>query len=73
MVIVIAEVGIVPGHLEEALALEVAQARSRLGVSPRWPLATAVERTMTWYRAWAEGTDARALCEADIARWEAAA
>jgi len=55
------------------LALEVAQARSRLGVSPRWPLATAVERTMTWYRAWAEGTDARALCEADIARWEAAA
>lgn len=55
------------------LALEVAQARSRLGVAPRWPLATAVERTMAWYRAWAEGADARTLCEADIARWEAAA
>ncbi|MBX3638480.1 MAG: NAD-dependent epimerase/dehydratase family protein, partial [Rubrivivax sp.] len=55
------------------LALEVAQARSRLGVAPRWPLATAVQRTMAWYRGWADGSDARALCHADIDAWEAAA
>jgi CDP-glucose 4,6-dehydratase len=63
------------GDLHEAgwLALEVAQARSRLGVWPRWPLAIAVARTMDWYRAWANGADARALCHADIDAWEAAA
>lgn len=54
------------------LALEVAQARSRLAVSPRWPLATAVDRTMAWYRAWSDGADARGLCHADIDAWEAA-
>lgn len=54
------------------LALEVAQARTQLGVSARWPLACAVQRTMAWYRAWSEGSDARALCHADIDAWESA-
>jgi CDP-glucose 4,6-dehydratase len=53
------------------LALEVAQARSVLGVLPRWPLQEAVQRTMHWYRRFAEGADARALCEADIDAFEA--
>ena len=48
------------------LALEVAQARVALGVSPRWALGTAVARTMQWYRDQAGGADARALCLADI-------
>ena len=54
------------------LALEVAKARSVLGVLPRWPLQEAVQRTMLWYRRFAEGADARALCEADIAAFEGA-
>jgi CDP-glucose 4,6-dehydratase len=54
------------------LALEVALARTRLGVTPRWGLAEGVRRTMDWYRRQADGTDARALCEADIAAFEAA-
>ncbi|HJV61634.1 MAG TPA: CDP-glucose 4,6-dehydratase [Albitalea sp.] len=54
------------------LALEVAKARVVLGVAPRWPLREAVERTMHWYRALADGADARALCEADISMHEAA-
>ena len=48
------------------LALEVAKARQRLGVLPRWSLPQAVQRTMRWYRALAEGTPAHALCEADL-------
>ena len=54
------------------LALEVALARTRLGVAPRWGLAEGVRRTMAWYRQQGEGADARALCEADIAAHEAA-
>jgi CDP-glucose 4,6-dehydratase len=48
------------------LALETARARVTLGVQPRWPLHAAVHRTMDWYREYAKGTDARALCDADI-------
>jgi CDP-glucose 4,6-dehydratase len=55
------------------LALEVAAARTRLGVTPRWALPEAVQRTMAWYRALAEGADARELCTRDIAEHEAAA
>ena len=49
------------------LALEVAKARTVLGVAPRWTVAEAVERTIGWYRAEHEGGDARHLCLADIA------
>ena len=31
------------------LALEIAKARTLLGVQPRWTLETAVEKTMNWY------------------------
>lgn len=53
-------------HEAHWLALETAQARSLLGVQPRWPLATAVARTMDWYRAQQQGEDAQVLCQADI-------
>jgi len=55
------------------LALEVAHARVALGVAPRWSLADAVRRTMHWYRAQADGGDARALCLADIDAYAGAA
>jgi CDP-glucose 4,6-dehydratase len=51
---------------EEAIRLDVDKARTVLGVTPQWPLATAVERTMQWYTAHAKGEEARALCEADM-------
>jgi CDP-glucose 4,6-dehydratase len=54
------------------LALEVAKARVELGVQPVWPLQEAVRRTMHWYRRFADGADARLLCESDIADYEAA-
>jgi CDP-glucose 4,6-dehydratase len=55
------------------LALEVAKARSALGVAPRWNLATSVQRTLDWYRQQSAGEDVRGLCMADIDAFEAAA
>lgn len=54
------------------LALEIAKARTALGVEPRWSLAEAVQRTMHWYRQQHDGAYARTVCEADIAAYEAA-
>jgi CDP-glucose 4,6-dehydratase len=54
------------------LALEIAHAREQLGVQPRWDLRETVQRTMAWYRGFAEGQAARALCEADMAAFEGA-
>lgn len=56
-------------HEAGCLALEVARARTVLGVVPRRPLTEAVRRTMLWYRRFADGADARELCEADIANF----
>ena len=53
------------------LALEVAKARQALGVRPRWTLSASVARTMNWYRSQRQGADARVLCLADIAEFEA--
>jgi len=60
-------------HEAGLLMLDPSLARSALGVRARWPLAQAVRRAMDWYRAHAEGADARALCDADIDAYEAAA
>lgn len=53
------------------LALETTKARQTLGLNPKWPLAETVARTMTWYRAQKQGADARSLCQAEIAAYEA--
>lgn len=55
------------------LALEIAKARCVLGIRPKWAITEAVIRTMNWYRAQREGADARKLCEAEIAAYEALA
>ncbi len=51
------------------LALEIAKARSQLGITPRWPLQQAVQRTLHWYRQQAAGECARTLCLSDIAAY----
>jgi CDP-glucose 4,6-dehydratase len=60
-------------HEAGLLALEVAKARRVLGVTPRWTLERAVQRTMAWYRGLAQGQPAMSLCHADIDAFEAAA
>jgi CDP-glucose 4,6-dehydratase len=59
-------------HEAGLLVLETAKARDALGISPRWALREAVERSVAWYRRAAAGADARDLCLADIAAFEAA-
>jgi CDP-glucose 4,6-dehydratase len=59
-------------HEARWLALEIAKARTVLGVQPTWSLFEAVQRTMHWYLEQDDGADARVLCEADIAAYEAA-
>jgi CDP-glucose 4,6-dehydratase len=55
-------------HPHEAgiLKLDAAKARVRLGWQPRWPLATALEKTAQWHRDWQAGAKARDLCMAQI-------
>jgi CDP-glucose 4,6-dehydratase len=48
------------------LTLETAKARTALSVVPRWGLVTAVEKSIAWYRRFADGADPRILCMADI-------
>lgn len=59
-------------HEAAHLALSNLKARRDLGISPRWKLATAVQRTMAWYRQFNEGASAAKLCNADIDAFEAA-
>lgn len=54
----------------ELLALETAKSRAVLGVSPVWPLATAIRKTMEWYRSDLNGANARELCEVEISAFE---
>ena len=60
-------------HEAGCLALETAKARAVLGFSTQWTLAESVSRTMAWYRAQHEGSDARMLCAAEITAYEALA
>jgi CDP-glucose 4,6-dehydratase len=53
------------------LTLEVAKSRMELGVNPKWHLVESVQRTVAWYKAQHQGADARSLCEAEIAAYEA--
>lgn len=57
-------------HESAWLALNVIKAEAVLGITPVLTLGQAVGRTMAWYRAHANGDDARNLCVADIEAFE---
>jgi len=56
-------------HAHEAGLLKVdsSKARSKLGWLPSWNLEGALERTVTWHRAWRAGDDMRSASLAQIA------
>lgn len=58
-------------HPHEAnwLKLDTSKARQRLGWHPRWPLATALEHTVGWHRAWLQGQDMKRVCLDQIAQY----
>jgi len=57
-------------HEANCLHLDASLARQRLHWDMVWPLETALRQTADWYqREWQGSTDARALCEEQIARF----
>ncbi len=49
-------------HEANHLALDISKAKTRLGWAPRWSVASALDRTIDWHRAWSAGVDMKALC-----------
>lgn len=49
-------------HEASYLKLDISKARARLGWQPRWSLATALTRIVSWHQAWLAGADMQALC-----------
>jgi len=60
-------------HESGWLVLDAGKTESVLGFAQRWTLIEGVKRTMAWYRAHQRGTDARALCLADLSDFESRA
>ncbi|VEE63445.1 CDP-glucose 4,6-dehydratase [Shewanella putrefaciens] len=58
-------------HEAGLLNLDISKAKSLLGVTPRWQLAQAIEKTINWYQHFHSGHDARQLCLEDILSFEA--
>jgi CDP-glucose 4,6-dehydratase len=58
-------------HEAKYLKLDISKAKSRLGWSPRWDLATALGHILTWHRAWLARGDVRELCVAQIENYQA--
>ena len=56
-------------HEAQLLMLSSDKAKTQLGWRPRWDFATAVDRTVDWYRGVAAGEDAVALTERQIAAY----
>lgn len=60
-------------HEARYLKLDISKARSELRWVPRLTLQDALERIVTWQRAWLDGADMRARCVAEIVEYEALA
>ncbi len=57
-------------HEAKLLMLSSAKAKAKLGWRPRWDLATALEKTVSWHRAWQNGEDMGAISHAQIHAYE---
>jgi CDP-glucose 4,6-dehydratase len=59
-------------HEANFLKLDSSKARAALGWRPRWSLATALEKSIEWHRAYRSGNDPAETCLEQIADYEAA-
>ena len=59
-------------HEAGRLHLQIDKAHHLLGWRPRWPFATTVKRTVTWYRAVHEGANPLECCLADLQSYQEA-
>jgi CDP-glucose 4,6-dehydratase len=58
-----------PRHEATSLKVDAAKACARLGWAPRLPLDVALEWTVEWYKAYAEGQPIRVMTEEQVARF----
>ncbi|MGL4409572.1 MAG: CDP-glucose 4,6-dehydratase [Zoogloea sp.] len=58
--------GDAPIHEAGTLRLDCHKAHTRLGWQPRWDTATALDRSLAWFRAWQQGADMRQYSRAEI-------
>ena len=57
-------------HEAGLLKLDISKAREHLGWKPRWDLATALNHTVAWHRAWRNGEDMRRISEEQIEAYQ---
>lgn len=53
-------------HEANYLKLDISRAKARLGWTPSWNLATALEKILSWHHAWLAGQDMQQLCRQQI-------
>src|SRR5512139_2839821 len=56
-------------HEANYLKLDISKAKARLGWTPSWDLATALEKITSWHHAWLAGRDVQQLCQQQIAEY----
>jgi CDP-glucose 4,6-dehydratase len=59
-------------HEAGLLKLDTTRARTALNWAPRWSLAEALEKTISWYRAWKDGANMLDVSRSQIKAYEAA-
>ncbi|MBU2710370.1 CDP-glucose 4,6-dehydratase [Zooshikella harenae] len=57
-------------HEANHLKLDISKARFKLGWSPRWSLATAIEKIIDWHNTWLAKADVQAKCLQQIAEYQ---
>ena len=58
-------------HEAHYLKLDSSKAKGRLGWRARWPLQTALQKTLEWHQAWRNGEDMQVVTLAQIAQYQA--
>lgn len=57
-------------HEANMLKLDISKARDRLGWQPQWDLGEALNRSVSWHRAWLAGSDIRAFSLEEIEHYQ---
>ena len=56
-------------HEANYLKLDISKARTLLGWTPTWNLATALEKITSWHHAWLAGQNMQHICQQQIAEY----
>lgn len=60
-------------HEAHYLKLDISKAKARLGWSPRWDLAKALQNVIIWHQDWLAGKDVKTLCMEQIRHYNPSA